>query len=1324
MPTLDQIAGTITPIIDTFRAEALGSQRNEVRQRYEPNAERFFPSEAILRVRDSLLKRLSDGKRTLGYLMGDYGHGKTAAAIYLWQQCERQGICAVPPFQFTSFDDIVEAVIGWLTEALKDKCESLVPKAQALYNRYRNRSVEQHAEEMARRYSIALEVARRIVAGEIAERMSIGRAAHLADFLNEAARLAVEAGYRSLCVFADEMQIFIESGEVRDNIEDLRQLVLALRAEEAPLGLMLVIHERVGMVVQQNAGDAMQRMQDDGAGLNLGQYKEATFPRSLLEHLCKLAGENASDVTDEATMEALGQISVRSDLSNGPRTVAAAMRCIARHRLETGKSYRVWDLAKDYEQHNIVFDGVAKSLSGALAQLLSDDVVREDSRYGQVIKFLCVFPDGTPERFLKQYALVHALEELAQRRGLLGTVIYAPRSEHWALKALQTNPGSEDRITEIVRLFRDQWWYRQTAPGRISIARQAFAKLLLPELFPRRGQGDAGRKFSGHLAFGDPLDRDPGEVCLTGSFEATATRYPERRVTIAIGTDENGLIAYRPSAPDTHLALVFRLDTFGEPTQARIVTAKGDPRVDFVLNLDANVGGDYPPELKLLQDSIVPRQCTANVLLNLLFFLEDQVPRMALPESDRQQIREYLLRSARRVVEQMLFPSDGVEAVGVTVRGRGRQQIESVFEQKMAELFPEYRALQTGPEARVDLSRYAQLVKEGGLSLPVKRGQKPVSLSSREFLAKMGASAGSQFDAVTSRLKRLHLLALAKEESVAGTRHAEFTLLEHPLEVLLRSEIEASGVTVPVRRGGRDVPTKRILLDSLRRLALRRGYLETEFQTALDLATWRQWLEVDGEYALIAVPDDDPDALAREAEELHGRIARLASIDQRGVGDLSGRLDLLRRRLAGAQTDELSEISLEIRLLSERFRERIVACRHQLCVEQERLCGRIGDCLRGLPTAELTTTVTLPGSIGGVLESARKRLERRNSHVSSELEGLLALLAGEADPRSLGEGGLFDELVRHRKRLDSASESADELEKQASATRKALQALDSWNALGSCAAKLEDDIADRCPDLSRRLSDWMDTVVDAFRAAGTDGVEEVLHQHQEFRPALEALVAEFARMARSLRDEYDAFCCRLKDLFTASLLNAPRAIPFDSHNPDRSYQVVAEETALHLGQAMRRLQPDLADLAARATFLREFRNRNVTILEKRINGLRTTLDGVLSSIDPATVKAYRRGEGSLPSDCGVYASVTTERNEIAKELSALERADAPEGGLQEEILLAVRQQNSTGPTAAAHLFRDLRRQRTVTARELFEALEQLYMQGNIEILVRERSPGD
>ena len=123
-----------------------------------------------------------------------------------------------------------------------------------------------------------------------------------------------------------------------------------------------------------------------------------------------------------------------------------------------------------------------------------------------------MYPEGVAENILKRAGLLNPLIELAQERGLLGTVIYSPRAEQWALKVLQQNPSNEDRVTSIVRLFRDNFWYRQTEAARLAFARHAFVRILLPEVFPKRGQGDMARKFSGHLTAGSFPDRTPIEM--------------------------------------------------------------------------------------------------------------------------------------------------------------------------------------------------------------------------------------------------------------------------------------------------------------------------------------------------------------------------------------------------------------------------------------------------------------------------------------------------------------------------------------------------------------------------------------------------------------------------------------------------------------------------------------------------------------------------------------------------------------------------------------------------------------------------------------------
>lgn len=73
----------------------------------------------------------------------------------------------------------------------------------------------------------------------------------------------------------------------------------------------------------------VQRVQDYGAFLNLQTAYTREFPKRLWEHLCRTYAPEAKNIVDEAALEALGQICERGDLSNGPRTVIAAFRCVA-----------------------------------------------------------------------------------------------------------------------------------------------------------------------------------------------------------------------------------------------------------------------------------------------------------------------------------------------------------------------------------------------------------------------------------------------------------------------------------------------------------------------------------------------------------------------------------------------------------------------------------------------------------------------------------------------------------------------------------------------------------------------------------------------------------------------------------------------------------------------------------------------------------------------------------------------------------------------------------------------------------------------------------
>jgi predicted hydrolase (HD superfamily) len=127
------------------------------------------------------------------------------------------------------------------------------------------------------------------------------------------------------------------------------------------------------------------------------------FPRRLWEHLGRVA--EAKEIVDEATLEALGQISERDDLSNGPRTVIAAFRCIARHWNERKERYTVWQLVDDYENRRIVFEGQEQKITTALRTLLSEPMAQDRPEFQKAVRFLVVFPEGASKEVAQKYGV-------------------------------------------------------------------------------------------------------------------------------------------------------------------------------------------------------------------------------------------------------------------------------------------------------------------------------------------------------------------------------------------------------------------------------------------------------------------------------------------------------------------------------------------------------------------------------------------------------------------------------------------------------------------------------------------------------------------------------------------------------------------------------------------------------------------------------------------------------------------------------------------------------------------------------------------------------
>lgn len=368
-----------------------------------------------------------------------------------------------------------------------------------MLTRFHNDVIDELAESYARQERIPVELARRIIEDLLKRGMlSLTNPNQVVEFLSEATELAKEGGYKGLIVFADEVQNFIGRENIYEQIEQLRKFVHAFRTLDCPAGVFWGLTSRVEERLNEQAGDMIQRIQDYRAFLRLQGAYTRDFPTKLWKHLCDNYAPEAFELIDEAALEALGQICERKDLSNGPRTVIAALRSAEARWQEKQQRYTIWELVDDYEHRHIVFEGMEQKITTTLRTLLNEQSVRDNPEYQKAIRFLCMFHAGDNVKVMERYGVDKAIKELAEVQGFLGTHIYQPQHDYFALTQLKPEQVKVDPLTELLQRFRDRWWHEYSEQVKLRTAKIAFLPFVLPEIFPKRGQGEQS-KWSGHL---------------------------------------------------------------------------------------------------------------------------------------------------------------------------------------------------------------------------------------------------------------------------------------------------------------------------------------------------------------------------------------------------------------------------------------------------------------------------------------------------------------------------------------------------------------------------------------------------------------------------------------------------------------------------------------------------------------------------------------------------------------------------------------------------------------------------------------------------------
>jgi hypothetical protein len=825
------------PIIATWTAQDLLERPEIVRESYLKHVRSFViigrdarstegDQPTISEYEKRLIKLVKENGAAKGYITAEYGYGKTSTAAFIWHRCEQSEIVAVPPFQIQRLEHLLSATYGWVRFKLANTSPQLLARAEQIYHDSVKRGIEGETKDENERALL------RRLHQEGRYTLEIQTLDYLRFFEGMTA-LVREAGYSGLVVIADEVQQYIDpdiKSGVRDPLTELFNLIQALLTRKGHLSFALLFSipsKEIGLMNDQRS-DLVQRLKSDGLALDLSTIYNQTFARDLWQQLAHDLGfESLKDqvVLPEA-LEALGQISARHDLANGPRTVVDVFRLMVERYQAQAKPFSPLDLVNAFLQNDIHYDNVSK-LQTVILGHLNHQFVRDQPTYQQAIKLIGAFPvDGLPERYFDRYQVRDALDKLLEEaQGDIVTLLGGGLDESGKkrelrafLLGLEAQKTSTDWLDVTIREFMRN--YQESSLHYQTLARTGFQALLKEHIF--KGEN---WKLTRSL---DATLTQNRTLYYEGSFpNATRKNYPNRSLQILLLGEKEEVKSF---AVEGDLVLTFRLalnyDQPGEErrkfpgqisTQEKITT--------FVLNMSYNSGQEnYGDLLNTLGTVVAPWKTTPALLLSLYAYLVGKQEANVVPKIDNEIIRTNFQPALLDHAFDQLFNID----LGAEVGGAGGIRIvEMLVKRELEKYYPHYRTLITNTQWKQSLRKYHLALEH--LPTPYERQGKrrfeatKTKLASEIFV--LSAPALDNFINTNSSFIKLE-----------GTNQWRFTL--HPLEEQMIQQLKASHLTEPPRPGGK--VRHKLQREILAGAARDKGYRDEEVEEVLSLLQKRE----------------------------------------------------------------------------------------------------------------------------------------------------------------------------------------------------------------------------------------------------------------------------------------------------------------------------------------------------------------------------------------------------------------------------------------------------------------------------------------------------
>jgi hypothetical protein len=1290
-------------VLSTINANDLLHDPSKVESDYQKHVETFIPMGDVGEFSSKLSKNVLNTKTPKGLLVAPYGFGKTSTLAFLWRECERQGLVAIPPFYCASLLDILNATYGWARFRLQKREPALLSDLEDIHDKYTTATVK----EMAERYAEEHGIAKVTSIGLLNDMLGNGNLVlelqpmNLLFFLDGVTNLLVRAGFNGLVVLPDEFQQYFSKGaNLRRSIQEFREFVWGLDTRSNALGVVFSVPTYAESIIQEQGKDILHRLKKDGLYYRLQDIYTRDFPIRLWKRYVDTFNLKSinKQVIEENTLEAIGQISERDDLGEGPRTVIDSFKRAILHYQDHEKPYSPIDLIDDFLESNINFQAQTNKLKTVTRQALDSAIINSSERK-QAIKLLAAFPRGCSPQIQRDYQLYDTVNALSkQAHGELMTHLV----EGYTLLGLSRTGGPTQTVDIIITRY---WQSFEEDDLHMESAIRAFNNRLLPRFFERR-RGATATGW-GDLSF-SPTPHGSYLALVEGSFNP---QYPRRQLALQVAYQEEQLL---PLNADADLQFDFLFHKNGlEATGSLLFTS--ERQACFNLNIQQKVGPTLPQDLRKLQDFVNPEFVTPLLMLGLVDYFErwEEIEEQPIPEGDRQEIEHFIGRLISHSV-QMLFNQEMATSISPPIRRIGGLMFEEVFNRLCRSLYQRYHTFLTHAQYDKVIDDYIKAMQ--GMTLKERRGHAVISDTKEVLARQFGLSSVATFD---NRLESEYANLAEKVQWVGrgDQSQAEIKLKLHPLEETILEKLRQSGDRRDI--DGRMTPI--LSSNEVAHLARDFGYRDDETVLALQLLAARGYTRFDpaSKIVYLAQIGVDPQELNTRLEKLGTDLTKAEELLEPSLlGDLNQDIAKLKQKLAEANQDaeELDELQALITDLDRKLEELLSSHRETL---RKKLNTLILEVERASIALRSSTVLDreIQGQVAFVmhLNELRQSLLQKQRDLTDEFNVLKNNLTS-----SLAEagGGPVTEMQQLNLALRDGEKEQKKLVEQQQAIETQIIDLQEWIKLLKDADQLFNTLS-RLPDLRNQLTSQ---VVPEILAHLSKRRLEGLGDWEPFRSKVTAVEEELEKRRRhgnetfnSAKEEYEGI---LREMNIGDYRPRTR---YTYGEDDGSYNDLHEEVKNKIEY---RLDEITADLSREKTDLLKVQYINIVAdenlkrvqdLHKQLSQAETDLQGLRKSL---TIPLIKSGQEELNSFAEQIETVAQVIVKVRQQLGPVLHADHELDGIEKSIWQALGSRHEVDVT---DLFVELRHKNNdLSLRDLLEVLEGLYRKNRLSIRIRPR----